>query len=1150
MVGRALFLVILLAMFGVQLSAQTVTGTINGSVLDSSGSSVPNAQLTVLNQDTGVTRNVVSTNEGEYTVPQLPAGRYEVDAAKAGFSTAQLKDIVVTVGSNVRVDVRLQVGEMTEKVTVSEAIPNIETTSADVSQLMDEAIIKDIPLNARDTLQLAEIQPGVQFNNFSHFGKQLIVSGSREEENRFLQEGIDTTFTFRRTPVSTANIILGVEAVREFKVLVGNYSAEYGEHVGGIVNTIFKSGTNSFHGSAYEFFRDDVFDARNFFDPESGAPPFKRHQFGVSLGGPIKKDKTFFFFNYEGFRHTLGLSNVTNIPNPQTRAGNLPCNQYPTPKPPACGGGVNQNTTLVNVNNAPGFATASTPFVLGLMNLVMNLPCTGPDLFTGAVPGVSVGNDTGVCTNTNNPIQTVTENFYLLKIDHTFNAKHSISASYNFDQSFSDNPNQNPSFSDEYFFRKQIGSFQETWIISPNIVNTARFGVNRTKYFKWIAPLVTIPDTIVGFSPFTRTQAAYTPAVGVKQFPNIGVTNLTGLATNGEAPRWLGYTMAVLTDDVNYLRGKHAFQFGGEAKKTYDNVYLDDTTFRTSYSFSGVPAFLQGNATSLSDSVESLANGGRSYSSVLYGLYAEDTYKVKPNLTLTLGLRWEYLPRITEKYGKVALFGMPDTWSDPLKFPTQGSPGQPMFAANPHLFSPRFGFNWDPFKDGKTSVRGGGSIFHDQIGTFTIYFGTAEQYPFTTTLNLSSVKYPFALNPPVDLSTLFASATDNNAIPKVTMATLMPTDIPKVPTKYGYNLEVQRELPAHLALMVGYVGSQSRHAARTLAANTFFPIVQAPGSNVGCTDSTGANISYGGVCGCPPGGPSCLFWNTQNSGLISTTTSAGTRFLPNRNFTGVSGAVFDANAFYNALQVTLERRAPNGLTLRLNYTHQSCVADLSDFIGTSLDNGGASLQYTRDPKSSRGRCTNSGSDAANFSFSYPVPFGQSFHGPAKLLASGWQISSLTSIAAGVPEDISLGFNNSHSTSTTGAGSDRPNLVAGCNSATAVIDPRSTPTPFYFNANCFSKPVPGYLGNLGGSFVTGPGLWTTDVSLKKYFAFKREGMGLEMRAEMFNAFNRTNFRAPTSRSVYSSSGAPSATFGQINQIVGTSRQFQVGARFQF
>jgi len=181
-------------------------------------------------------------------------------------------------------------------------------------------------------------------------------------------------------------------------------------------------------------------------------------------------------------------------------------------------------------------------------------------------------------------------------------------------------------------------------------------------------------------------------------------------------------------------------------------------------------------------------------------------------------LRWEYLPRITEKHGKVSLFGTPDTWSQPNKFPTTGQPGQPMFSANPHLFSPRFGFNWDPFKTGKTSVRGGGSIFHDQISSFFVYFGTAEQYPFTTTLNLNSVKYPYSLNPAVDPSTLFASATDNNAIPRVTMATLIPTDIPKVPTKYGYNLEIQRELPSHLSVMVGYVGSQSRHASRTLAA--------------------------------------------------------------------------------------------------------------------------------------------------------------------------------------------------------------------------------------------------------------------------------------------------------------------------------------------
>jgi hypothetical protein len=337
----------------IHLQAQTVTGTILGNVLDSSGAAVPSANITITNQDTGVARAAVSTADGVYNVPSLLPGKYAVEARAQGFSPVQVKDVEVTVGSNTRVDVKLQVGQVTQQVTVTEAIPMVETTSSEVSQVMTEEIIKEMPLNARDVQQLAVIQPGVQWMNSDYGGRAMTVIGDRPSNNRFLQEGVDMTTTYKTSPVSLASgVMLGAEAVKEFKVLTTDFTAEYGEQSGGTVNILFKSGTNQMHGSAYEYYRNAVFDARNFFDQTSAPPPFHRNQFGASLGGPIKKDNTFFFVNYEGFRSSQSLSDVATVPDAASRASATPAIAsiffkepnplYPDCNGPAVGGGLCQ----------------------------------------------------------------------------------------------------------------------------------------------------------------------------------------------------------------------------------------------------------------------------------------------------------------------------------------------------------------------------------------------------------------------------------------------------------------------------------------------------------------------------------------------------------------------------------------------------------------------------------------------------------------------------------------------------------------------------------------------------------------------------------------------------------------------------------------
>ncbi len=317
MVVRTMFAAIaLLVASAFQIQAQTVSGTINGTVQDASGAVVANAQISVTNQDTGVIRTTTSTADGVFSVPSLLPGRYTVQAKSQGFNTAEVKDVVVNVGSETRADMRLQVGTTSTAVTVTESIPTVETTSTDVSQVMDQELIKNIPLNARDLQQLSVIQPGVQQTFTSSFGKQVSVGGDRVANNRFLQEGIDLTWTFRTSPVSLAsNILMGADAVKEFKVISENPPVEYGELSGGITSTTFKSGTNNWHGTVFEYYRNSAFDARNFFDATTGAPPLHRHQFGGQFGGPIKKDKAFFFTDFESLRSDAAASFQAAVPS-------------------------------------------------------------------------------------------------------------------------------------------------------------------------------------------------------------------------------------------------------------------------------------------------------------------------------------------------------------------------------------------------------------------------------------------------------------------------------------------------------------------------------------------------------------------------------------------------------------------------------------------------------------------------------------------------------------------------------------------------------------------------------------------------------------------------------------------------------------------
>jgi hypothetical protein len=516
------------------------------------------------------------------------------------------------------------------------------------------------------------------------------------------------------------------------------------------------------------------------------------------------------------------------------------------------------------------------------------------------------------------------------------------------------------------------------------------------------------------------------------------------------------------------------------------------------------------------------------------------------------------VPGPTEAHGRIASVYNPDP--ETSTGPVVGS----LFTSSKRNFAPRLGFNWDPFKKGKTSVRGGVGVFFNEIEDNT-YFGSGitGQFPFTTTVTLSNaMTLPFQQSV---LNAAIAAGVKQNFSGSV-------EPFPKTPTKYGYNLTIQQELPAHISFMIGYVGSQSRHNGRTTNFQEYQPTgVALPGQlpTVNGVPIAGSTINPN----CTEAGQlACLYWagvGIQNANVLGNVSTANpttaqyatlctsvirSNCFVNNNFgNSVAGTTFDANSFYNSLQTTVERRMSPGLYVRFNYTYAKCIEDAADDLPSSESNGGgAAWTPVRNTKANRHRCAFGGSNSANLSLNYDVPFGKGVSGFTKALIGGWQVTSLTSISSGIPFDIRTGVNVARA-ANSGTGSGRPDLLPGCTAENMIN--KHNPTAYY-KVSCLAPGTLGYLGNLGALPLTSPAIWTTDVGLKKNIAV-RESKSVQLSADMFNAFNRTNFASPDSSTAFINSGTnavpkivPNSTAGQINSTIGTSRQFQIGAKFIF
>src|ERR1700736_6018354 len=653
--------------------AQVSGGTLSGTVSDPAGGGIPQAQLVIKNVATSVERTVTTNDDGFYTVVNLQAGGYELIISAKDFNTETKSGIIVTVGGQLTFDVVMNVGTVANRVEVTTQVPPVQLASSDISAVVDATTVRELPLNGRSRTDLAALQPGVSpiqtqpsFASGSNrgnrgFGQQLTISGARPQQNNYRLDGVSLNDYANGAPGSVLGGNLGVDAIQEFSVLTSNYSAEYGKTSGGVVNATTRSGTNGFHGSIYEFLRNSALDARNFFeDPNRPKAAFKRNQFGGAIGGPIVKNRTFFFADYEGIRQSKGIANRDFVPSLDARNGII--------------GGV----------ALPGGVDPMVQKYLALYPLASPSNC-----------------GTDFCQFTFSGKQVVNENFVTTRIDHKFTDEDSVFGTYLFDKTPYSSPDSMGNVQLSTLSSRQIVAVEETHSFTPTFVNAVRFGYNHE--------YVNNDSSVSAIDP----AAALT---SLRAFPgrDASVVNVTGLTSMtggvGGVPTYLyGWNSFQGYDDAFWTKGTHTVKFGA----AFERMLLQATALTDAngiWTFRNLTSFLQNAPSKFAGGIASSLTP-RNFRQNLFGAYVQDDWRWKPNLTLNLGVRYEMTTVPTETKGKLVNLR---NIGDPLPvcgISGTGCASSGALFSNPTLrnFEPRIGFAWDPFRNGKMAGGGGGA---------------------------------------------------------------------------------------------------------------------------------------------------------------------------------------------------------------------------------------------------------------------------------------------------------------------------------------------------------------------------------------------------------------------------------------------------------
>ena len=732
---------------------------------DSTAAAVPGAAVRATNVETGIVRQTATDGAGRYRIPELGLGSYSVEAQTAGFQTEVRSGIRLTVGREAVVNLQLQVGAVTERVEVTGEAPLVQTTDSTVSFLVDESTMRDLPLNGRSYTQLATLQPGVTPNNnyvgniSGGTGLNLIVQGQRPSENLFLIDGTIANDYTSRTPAGAGGNSMGVEAIQEFSLLSGNYSAEFGTALGGVVNLVTRNGTNTFHGSVFEFLRNSSLDAKNYFDPkDEPIPPFKRNQFGAALGGPIKRDRVFFFGNIESLLERKSNTTVVTVPNADAHRGILP--------------------------------TGTVPINPAAQPMVDSLPLPN-------VPGnLDFGDGTGQFVH--NPLTSINQHYMMGRIDYQVSDTNSLFGRYTIDNSRLTRPEPIPVFRDFARRRDQFATLRLNTVLSPTAVNILTLGFTRTFGTGTSEDIYPFPAgykflmTADRVGPFSIR----TPALSVGSCPGC----------RREDPRLFMLEIFDSSEKVSMQRGSHSLTFGGTVRRYRFNENSSGGAQVGQMTFQTVGDFLRGIPVTFSGAKPGFLDNIRTLRSTLVGVFIQDDIRLTSNLTVNIGLRYEMATTPVEKHGKAArIEGDPLTATAPII-------DNVFFETKKKNFAPRLGFSWDPFSTGRTSIRGGGGLFYTMIiPEERMGITLAGQSPFTQDVTLIQGTDPIAFPLPFENPALVLRDVPNSMAHYASPA--------NAPTRYYWTFGIQHEILSNMMISATYSGSRTTHLNRGADVN-------------------------------------------------------------------------------------------------------------------------------------------------------------------------------------------------------------------------------------------------------------------------------------------------------------------------------------------
>jgi hypothetical protein len=936
------------------------------------------------------------------------------------------------------------------------------------SSVIDSRSIRELPLLGRSYDSLATLVPGtiaygpgagVSFE-FSA-GRRFSAAGGRGYTNSFLLDGTNINDHANGTPGNASGRNPGIEALREFTVLTETYKAEYGRASGAIIAAATRSGTNQLHGSAYAFHLNSAVSASGFFENAFGVDqrPFRANQFGAALGGPIRRNRTFIFGNYEGWRQGLGRTTAALVPDQNAKQGLLPS-------------GLPGQFRRVPI--APGIS----PF------LSLYPDPNGQDFGSGV--GLFFNSST-LATN---------GDYFLLRGDHQLTENISLFGRYSFDDDSRVTPQPIPVFEDVLSARRQYSTIQLTYALWPNLLNSFRFAYNRSAQFFDSVPTVPLPSgtSFVAGQPMGLLQVA------------TGLTAID-LGSNANAPRQWVFNLFQWGDDLSYIRGRHAFKFGGNLEGIRDNM-AENTLARGSVLFTTLPDLLQDRPARFLFSSPAY----RGFRQSVFAFYGQDDVRLSSRLTLNLGLRWEAVTDPTEAHGRISNIISPPLDSVQVldKF----------INVSKKNFEPRAGIAWQ--LSGKTVLRAGAGIYHDQLLPFIYARNSSKMPPFFGRVSIDRL-------PLLSFIPISAAVQPNLSVISFTTMNWQS----QTPTKYQYNLAVEQQLWKGAVVELAYIGSSARHLWGRVERNG--PSAQICGDPSGCISG-----GLGGIAG---------------RGRVPQGTEyipVGTR--PNPLFSSVQLLETDYSSNYNAFQVTVRRASASGLQFQGSYTFSRALDESTAMAAGDI----ADLPFTtlnpNDRRRDRGLSALHAQHHSVFYASYPFPF-RSGNRALALLIQSWKVNAIGTFTSGRPFTVPVGFSRSGNGDPNTP--DRPNLrpgssnnpTQGVSSGPPGLSGRKLGTPeLWFDPFAFTLPLPGTYGTLGRNTLIGPGFATLDFSVEKGFAV-RENLQVQFRAEFFNLTNRANFGLPFSE-VFNPNGFVEPQAGLITNTISPPRQIQFGLKILF